>query len=86
MDIVISVHMIYYGSIEEANPVMEAYLDLGIVPFITAKVVMVGGGCIILWRYRKRFLARAGIYLVFSYYLALMGYFVYGISRHCSAN
>jgi len=51
---------------------------LNISNFIMAKVVLVGGGCVILWRHREKFLARVGTYLVFSYYLSLMGYFIYG--------
>ena len=78
VDVIVSTYLIYYGEVDEANPVMEMYLGLGIIPFIIAKVVLVGGGCLILWRHREKFLARAGIYVVFSYYLSLMGYFVYG--------
>jgi hypothetical protein len=78
VDIIVSTYLIYYGEVDEANPVMEMYLGLGIIPFILAKVVLVGGGCVILWRHREKFLARAGIYVVFSYYLSLMGYFIYG--------
>tara|TARA_R110002110_G_scaffold311708_1_gene525223 strand:- start:590 stop:901 length:312 start_codon:yes stop_codon:yes gene_type:complete len=78
VDVIVSTYLIYYGEVDEANPVMEMYLGLGIIPFILAKVVLVGGGCVILWRHREKFLARAGTYVVFSYYLSLMGYFVYG--------
>ena len=78
VDVIVSTYLIYYGEVDEANPVMEMYLGLGIIPFIMAKVVLVGGGCVILWRHREKFLARAGTYVVFSYYLSLMGYFVYG--------
>ena len=78
IDIIVSICVIHYGNAEEANPVMEMYLGLGIIPFIMAKVVLVGGGCVILWRHREKFLARVGTYLVFSYYLSLMGYFIYG--------
>ena len=78
IDSIVSICIIYYGTVDEANPVMEMYLGLGIIPFIIAKVVLVGGGCVILWRHREKFLARAGIYVVFSYYLSLMGYFIYG--------
>ena len=78
VDVIVSTYLIYYGEVDEANPVMEMYLGLGIIPFILAKVVLVGGGCLILWRHREKLLARVGIYVVFSYYLSLMGYFVYG--------
>ena len=78
VDVIVSTYLIYYGEVDEANPVMEMYLGLGIIPFILAKVVLVGGGCLILWRHREKFLARVGTYVVFSYYLSLMGYFVYG--------
>ena len=75
-----SLHIIHYGEVDEANPVMAAYLNLGIVPFILAKLVLVGGGCVILWKHRERLFARAGIYFVFSYYLALMIYFIYNLN------
>ena len=78
VDVIVSTYLIYYGEVDEANPVMEMYLGLGIIPFILAKVVLVGGGCVILWRNREKFLARVGTYVVFSYYLSLMGYFIYG--------
>ena len=78
VDVIVSTYLIYYGEVDEANPVMEMYLGLGIIPFILAKVVLVGGGCLILWRNREKFLARVGTYVVFSYYLSLMGYFIYG--------
>ena len=77
VDIIVSISVIYYGSVEEANPVMATYLDLGIVSFLLAKLILVGGGCIILWKRREEFLARLGIYIVFSFYLALMIYFLY---------
>ena len=77
IDIVVSIVIIYYGNVEEGNPVMATYLELGIVPFVLAKLVLVGGGCVLLWRYRSRIVARMGIYIVFSYYLALMIYFLY---------
>ena len=78
IDSIVSICIIYYGTVGEANPVMEMYLGLGIIPFVLAKVVLVGGGCVILWRHREKFLSRVGTYLVFSYYLSLMGYFIYG--------
>ena len=74
---IIDLVIIYYGSVEEGNPVMATYLDLGLIPFVLAKLVLVGGGCVLLWRYRRRFVARLGIYIVFIYYLALMIYFLY---------
>ncbi len=77
VDIVVTTSVIYYGSVEEANPVMAAYLNLGIIPFLFAKSILVGGGCVILWNQREKFLARLGIYIVFSFYLALMIYFLY---------
>ena len=77
IDIIVSITAIHYGSAEEVNPVMKIYLDLGILPFILAKVILVGGGFVILWRHRERKLARIGIYLAFSYYLFLMGYFLH---------
>ena len=79
IDLIVSSCIIYYGMVEETNPVMEMYLSLGIIPFIIAKVVLVGGGCVILWKHREKLLAQAGIYIVFLYYLSLMGYFIYGL-------
>jgi len=77
IDIIVSINIIHYGEIEEGNPVMEKYLNLGIVPFVLAKLILVGGGCIILWKHRANIVARFGIYLVFSYYFFLMVYFYY---------
>ncbi len=77
VDIIVSISTIHYGSAEEANPIMAVYLELGIIPFLFAKLILVGGGCIILWSRRQWLAARLGIYIVFSFYLALMIYFLY---------
>ena len=75
-----SISAIHYGTAEEANPIMAVYLELGIIPFLFAKFILVGGGCIILWSRRKWLAARLGIYISFCYYLALMIYFLYNIT------
>ena len=36
IDLIVSIRVIHYGNAEEANPVMEMYLGLGIIPFIMA--------------------------------------------------
>ena len=36
IDIIVSIVIIYYGNVEEGNPVMATYLELGIVPFVLA--------------------------------------------------
>ena len=77
IDTIVSISAIHYGSAEEANPIMAVYLELGIIPFLFAKLILVGGGCIILWSRRQWLAARLGIYISFSYYLALMIYFLY---------
>ena len=77
VDIIVSISTIHYGSAEETNPIMAVYLELGIIPFLFAKLILVGGGCIILWSRRQWLAARLGIYISFCYYLALMIYFLY---------
>ena len=76
-NIIVSISTIHYGTAEEANPIMAVYLELGIIPFLFAKLILVGGGCIILWSRRQWLAARLGIYISFCYYLALMIYFLY---------
>ena len=77
VDLIFSTLTIYYGELEELNPVMEMYLNLGIIPFIIVKSVLVGGGCIILWRYREKLIAKIGAFIAFNYYLLLMIYIIY---------
>ena len=77
IDAAVSTSIIYYGNFEEANPVMETFLGFGIMPFILAKSILVGGGCTILWRYRDKLVAQWGAYIAFVFYLALMYYFYF---------
>ena len=79
IDLTTSALMFQNSSLEEANPVMAAYLDFGIIPFIMVKTILVGGGCIILWRFRERTLAKVGAFIAFNYYLALMFYLFFHI-------
>ncbi len=80
IDTIVSISTIHYGSAEEINPIMAVYLEQGLLPFLLAKLTLVGGGCIILWRRKQLLAARLGIYISFSYYLALMIYFLYNIT------
>ena len=75
-----SISTIHYGSAEEINPIMAVYLEQGLLPFLLAKLTLVGGGCIIHWRRKQLLAARLGIYISFCYYLALMIYFLYNIT------
>lgn len=74
IDLVFSTLMFQCSSLEEANPVLAGYLRLGIIPFIIVKSTLVGGGCIILWKFREQKLAKIGAMIAFGYYLAFMFY------------
>ena len=58
----------------EANPLMAWLLDYHPVWFVIGKLTLVGSGCLVLWRYRRRRLARAGAYLAFALYATLAGF------------
>ena len=58
--------------IEEANPIAEFLMSLGDIPFVISKTLIVSMGVYILWKNRKKKLARLGTYLAFTTYFSLM--------------
>ena len=58
--------------IEEANPIAEFLMSLGDIPFVISKTLIVSMGVYILWKNKKKKLARLGTYLAFITYFSLM--------------
>jgi hypothetical protein len=51
---------------------MAAALDGGAVPFVLAKLTLVSGGVLVLWRNRSRGIALAGAMVIFGAYASVM--------------
>jgi len=63
----------------EANPLMKYFLDMGIFPFLAAKLLVVIVSLRILWVYRDRKIALFGAGLCAMAYLLLASYVVYSL-------
>jgi hypothetical protein len=71
VDVTLTILWVESGYAVEANPLMEVAIDYGALPFAVAKLLLVSGGCYLLWRLRKRQLAAVGIVIVFLAYYAI---------------
>ena len=68
----------YKAVLEEANPLAKMVMELGDVPFVILKTLIVGMGVYILWEKRKHPLALIGTYIGFMTYLSLMwGFYLF---------
>lgn len=63
----------------EANPLMKYFLDMGVLPFLLAKLLIVSVSLRILWIYRDRKIAVYGASLCAIAYLMLAVYVVYSL-------
>jgi len=78
-DVFLTVRYIYLGKLVEGNPIMGHFLEYGVLPFVFAKSTLVFGGCFFLWRYRKKWLVRYGIYLCLVTYFTMLSIFYHMI-------
>jgi hypothetical protein len=60
------------GMLNESNPIAETFLRLGLTtPLICYKVLLVGGGSMILWKLRNNRFAPAGCWILVAAYAGL---------------
>lgn len=73
VDAILSLIYIKHLSIlEEANPFAGFLMSLGDIPFVIAKTGIVSFGVYVLWKNRKKQIAKVGSIVAFSTYLMLM--------------
>lgn len=64
--------------LEEANPVANLLMEMGDVPFVIAKTLIVSAGVYILWENKEKPLSLIGTYIAFVSYLSLMvGFYLF---------
>lgn len=68
IDGVLTIAWIETGYFIEANPLMNQLLSTNPVLFMAAKMLLVGMGLVLLWRYRDNLLAVFSIFICFSAY------------------
>ncbi len=73
IDAVLTLVWLETGQAVEANPVMNALLQIGPVAFVLGKIALVSIGSIFLWRRRYHTLSVVGIFVAFlTYYFILL--------------
>ena len=81
-DALLSVRLISFEQVlEEANPLWGSLLSYSPAAFIISKLTIAGAGCLCLWKYRKKPLAKAGILICFGGYYSLMCGFYFFVFR-----
>ena len=67
--------------LNENNPLMLflIQLDMGVLPFIIPKTLLVCLGCYLLWIRRQHILAQVGAYLCFIVYFSVVTHFYFFI-------
>ena len=78
-DALLSVRLISYDQVlEEANPLWGSLLLYNPSLFVAIKLTLAGAGCLCLWKFRRKPIAKVGILLCFTvYYLLLCGFYVF---------
>ena len=80
LDASLTSYVISTGMATEANPLMGAVLEHGIVPFVVLKLGLVIMSIIILWKFRFKKIAQYGTLLCFAVYSWLLLYFAFNFS------
>ena len=81
-DALLSVRLISYDQVlEEANPLWGSLLLYSPSTFVVTKLLIAGAGCLCLWKYRKKPLAKVGILVCFGVYYSLMCGFYFFVFR-----
>jgi hypothetical protein len=62
------------GRAEEANPLMKQLVHEAPALFVLVKTVLVGFGCYLLWRFRKKRFAIVSVFVAFLVYYAVLLY------------
>ena len=74
MDGMLTIAWIGAGVATEANPLMALLLGIHPVLFMITKILLVGLGAMLLWRFRDRALAVGSLYLCLATYSLLILY------------
>ena len=81
LDAVLTIYWVRNGHATEGNQLMAILLDIGDVPFLLVKLSIGAIAAVVLWRWRNLRLAKIGLALTLSIYVALMGvHLVTGLS------
>lgn len=74
LDALLTLGVVHAGAATEANPLMDALLAHGPVPFVAGKLALVSLGVALLWRLRHYRAAVAGLVGATSVYALLCMY------------
>ena len=81
IDAVLTIYWVRNGYATEGNHLMATLLDIGDAPFLAVKIAIGAVTAIVLWRWRKKRLAKYGLAVALAVYIGLMGiHFVTGLS------
>jgi hypothetical protein len=81
LDAVLTIYWVRNGFATEGNHLMATLLDIGDAPFLAVKIAIGAVTAVVLWRWRKKPLAKYGLAVVLVVYIGLMGiHFVTGLS------
>ena len=81
LDAVLTIYWVRNGYATEGNQLMATLLDIGNGPFLAVKVAIGAVTAIVLWRWRKKRLAKYGLAVALAVYISLMGiHFLTGLS------
>ncbi len=81
LDAVLTIYWVRNGFATEGNYLMAILLDIGDTPFLLVKLAVGAIAAMVLWRWRNLRLAKIGLAVTLSIYIALMGvHFVTGLS------
>ena len=72
LDAVFTLLWVYAGLATEANPFLDELVHEYPLPFMLAKLALVGLGSLLLWRLRQRPLAVVAMFVAFLAYYALL--------------
>lgn len=73
LDAVLTIYWVRNGFATEGNELMARLLDMGNAPFLLVKIFIGAIAAVVLWRWRNLKLAKIGLALTLTIYIALMG-------------
>ncbi len=81
LDAVLTIYWVRNGFATEGNQLMAFLLDIGDAPFLLVKLAIGAIAAVVLWRWSNLRMAKIGLAVSLSIYIALMGvHFVTGLS------
>lgn len=73
LDAILTIIWVRSGVAPEGNELMARFLDMGNLPFLSAKIAMGTFAAIVLLRWGNRKLARYGVAVALAVYISVMG-------------